>query len=664
MPPFYQRRWRSWRNRNYSRRRFRRGRFRKYFQRRKQRSRRRRVRRKRLRFFRKYKKRKITIEQWQPTHIKKCHIRGIIPLFQAGHGRFSNDWTSYKESYVPEFWPGGGGWSIFYLSLNNLFSENQKLQNWWTKSNVGLPLCRFLKLKVRFYRQPETDYVVTYTTEHPFEISKFHFASSHPQRLLMYNHKTIVPSLKTAPHKKKPYITKVIRPPRQMIDKWYFQQHFARFGLVQFTAAACSLDSMFIASNVESNNITLHCLNTKLFTKKNFQYHTKTNGYSPNGTSYLYATYNGSPEPLKSKYKDIIYLGNAMDYRQGETYTKNNYDDTKWGNPFYETYLQRQQNILLSNKQVSALPNPDDQIDGFTTVDNPFIYEVRYNPFKDTGIGNEAYWVDNLQAGQGWGVPANPDLHIQGFPLWILLWGWEDYSKRTGKLQHLDHDYILVVKSDFLSEKLPYYIFLNKSFTEGEGRYNLNKDYVSPEERKHWYPKWYYQKEEIENLLMTGPSVCKAETVKQIQAHMGYDFFFKWGGDPAAMEKVADPFSQPTFPLPDKQLQEYEISNPEQSIYQNIYSFDVRRHLITQQAATRIKKDSTNDYSLFTDGISTSRQSTLQVPLKETETSQEEQTEEETEASLLQQLLLCKQHNQQLSNRFRQLQQLIQNTKY
>ncbi len=53
-----------------------------------------------------------------------------------------------------------------------------------------------------FYRQPEVDYIATYTTEHPFEISKFHFPSSHPQRLYTFNHKIVVPSLKTAPHKK------------------------------------------------------------------------------------------------------------------------------------------------------------------------------------------------------------------------------------------------------------------------------------------------------------------------------------------------------------------------------------------------------------------------------------------------------------------------------
>lgn len=662
MPPFNRRYWNYWK-RPRPRRWFRRRRSRNYFQRRKQRFRRRRVRNKKFKLYKRFKKKKITLNQWQPTHIKKCKIHGLIPLFQAGKGRFSNDWSSYKESYVPEYWPGGGGWSIFYLSLNNLYTENARLQNWWTKSNKSLPLCRYLGCTLIFYRQPEIDYIATYTTEHPFEISKFHFPSSHPQRLYTFNHKIVVPSLKTAPHKKKPYIKKRVRPPRQLIDKWYFQQHFARFGLVQITAAACSLDSFFISSIAESNNITLKCLNTKLFTKKNFQYHTKTNGYSPNGINYLWATYNGQPNPLQSKITDLIYLGNAMNYFKGTQWKSKDYTDDEWGNPFAPDYLQGEHNLLLTQSQIGGITATTQVSTTFTTVDNPIIFDVRYNPFKDTGEGNEAYWVDNLQSGQGWEQPANPDLKITGFPLWILLWGWEDYTKRTGYLQHLDYDYILVVKSNFLSYKLPYYIFLNKSFCEGKGRYNLDADLIPPNEKKHWYPKWFYQKEAVEDLLMCGPGVCRAENVQQIQAHMGYTFRFKWGGDPAAMEKVEDPFSQPTFPLPSTGLQNNEIGNPEQSLYQNIYKFDVRRHLITQQAANRIKKDSTNDFFMFSDGTTFTKQSCIQPPLQETEKAPEETSEEETEPSLLQQLILCKQHNKQLLNRFRQLQQLITDTK-
>lgn len=131
-------------------------------------------------------------------------------LFAAGYGRYSNDYEIYRESYTPERQPGGGGWSTFKLSLGNLYSENEKLLNWWTKSNKLLNLCRYTSCTLRFYRQETVDYVATYSTHYPFVITKFQFPSTHPQRLLLYNQKVVVPSFLTAPLLKKRYIKKKI----------------------------------------------------------------------------------------------------------------------------------------------------------------------------------------------------------------------------------------------------------------------------------------------------------------------------------------------------------------------------------------------------------------------------------------------------------------------
>ncbi len=100
---------------------------------------------------------------------------------------------------VPEFQPGGGGWSIFQISLNDLYKEHQQLMNWWTKTNKDYNLVRYCKLKLKFYRQRHTDYVVNYQLQYPFEVGKLHYPSSHPQRLLMYNKKILVPSYNTLP---------------------------------------------------------------------------------------------------------------------------------------------------------------------------------------------------------------------------------------------------------------------------------------------------------------------------------------------------------------------------------------------------------------------------------------------------------------------------------
>ncbi len=47
---------------------------------------------------------------------------------------------------------------------------------------------------------------------------------------------------------------------------------------------------------------------------------------------------------------------------------------------------------------------------------------------------------------------------------------------------------------------------------------------------------------------------------------MKYDFFFKWGGEPATMESLADPNSQPITPTPREIFATNEIISPEESI--------------------------------------------------------------------------------------------------
>lgn len=589
----------------------------------------------------------------------------MFPLFQAAYGRYSHNWTQYKESYVPEYWPGGGGWSIFCFSLNNIYIENQKLLNWWSKSNKSLNLVRYYGLKCKFFRQPCTDYVVSYSTEPPFEVGKYHYPSSHPQRLLTYNHHIIVPSHQTQPNNKKPYITKFIKPPKEYIDKWYFQQHFGRHILVMFTASACSLSSFFISRGAESNNVSLWSINTKLIKHKAFQYAGyATTGFSIGDGQYLYATHQDSLTNIQPK--DIIFLGNPMPYYEGQERNTGNissYTKDKWGNFWHPFYLNKEYIVILSKTQYTQLlNNPTTPITtGITELTTGIVTRCRYNPNRDTGDGNEAYWVDNLQEQQGWDTQVDPDLIIRGFPLWILLWGWADWQRKLAKIQHLDHDYILVVKTKFIDPPLPAYVFLSNHFVQGEGRYGQKKEEIDDYQLKHWYPKYYYQEEAIEELLMSGPAVPRPDCSKTVQAHMLYKFLFKWGGNPATMETVADPASQPTYPLPSGQFQYPEINDPSTDIKDLLYTFDVRRHLITQKAKKRILEKPTYDSNLFTDGTDSTKQTSFEPPTKrqKIQETSDSSTEEEEQTPLQMELRKLQQHNLQLLNRYRELKQLL-----
>lgn len=667
MPPF--RRYYNWQNYwNRRRRRWpRTRRFRKTFRTRRFR-RRLRVRRKRRPRIRK-KLKHLKIVQWQPVRIRNCRIQGIFPLFQAGWGRYSNDYEMYRESYVPEYQPGGGGWSIFQLSLNSLYTEHQQLMNWWTKSNNDYNLVRYTKCKLKFYRQPHTDYVVNYQTQYPFEIGKFHFASSHPQRLLMYNHKIIVPSYATLPYLKKHYFKKTIRPPKQFLNKWYFQSKFCKFPLIMITSAACSLSEYYLSERAESNNISLYSINTDVFTHKNFRdvnYQHHQFGYIPNASYYMYGTKNG-PLTGKPKIKELIYLGDTMRNQPGDPINNadfggTTYTNTKWGNPFWKDYITKNSRTWISTVQPLEVFKKKEEreqtADNVTEMTKDIITHCRYNPFADKGIGNTAKWLNTNLLQNNWETDAGPDFTIQGFPLWILLWGWEDWTRKLKRLNNLDTEYVLVIHSPYIEPKLKAYVFMSESWCTGQGPYNQNADEISTFNNFNWQPCWQYQKEAIETILMSGPAVPRNHG--QIQAHMHYAFFFKWGGQPNYTEKVADPCSKDDWALPNNLLEEFEITNPNNDPTKEIYSFDIRRNILTEQAAERLKQDSETEFSLFTDG-----ETTTAVPLqtKYKKKKKKTQTKEKSIQTLQLHLQQLRQHRQHLRQRYQQLTKQLLNTK-
>lgn len=156
---------------------------------------------------------------------------------------------------------------------------------------------------------------------------------------------------------------------------------------------------------------------------------------------------------------------------------------------------------------------------------------------------------------------------------------------------------------------------------------------------------------------MSGPGVARPPNNQSIQAHLKYQFFFKWGGNPATMEAVFDPNSQPVGPDPNNQLLQNEIISPTTSIENFIYNWETRRDTLTQAATTRIIQIPPNEQSLFTDGATTS----TDIPVPKEKAPQTKTAQEEEEAQLLKQLQLLEQHNQQLQLRFRQLKTLAQN---
>nr|UGV37508.1 MAG: ORF1 [TTV-like mini virus] len=661
MRPFYRNQYyrRSWWNYRTRRNRFRRRRPRKTLRKYRRRPR---VRKRRFLYTYKKKAKKIKVQQWQPSSIRRCSIKGILLLFEAGHGRFPNNFTQYKESFVPPRTPGGGGWSIQQLGLGNLYTQNEYFMNWWTHSNKGLNMVRYRGCKIKLYRQKEIDYIFTYFTEKPQNADKFWFPSFHPFRLLMDKHKIIVPSLQTQPLKRKLYKSVYIKPPKMLKTDWYFQQNLSNYPLVYFAAAATSLNHMFLSSKAENNNCSVNTLNTGFFYNSAFQYYSQTTGYIPRDGTYMYGLQNGAPDYTKEKRTNLIFLGDTHYNDPGQIVGSGGwqtYSNPKnWGNIFYHEYFNLYRRVLLITKPPSQFLqkeaiNNDIGTEGVQKSE-PLWIELRYNPYKDKGDGNIAYWkcVSDAKT-KGWDPPQDPDLIIKGYPFWLMLWGWEDHSRKLSKLRDLDNNWILVLRSTYFNNNYTAVVPLSYSFVNGRAPYNNDPEDISPEDYRTWYPKWKFQKEAINDILMTGPGVCKAENVTGIQAFMKYHFFFKWGGEPATMENIADPNSQPISPLPREIFTTNEIVSPEESIENLLYKWDTRRDTITTTALQRIRQCQPTNKSVFTDG----RQTSTDLP-QTTQTQDEKKTKETEEETLLQQLNNLQQLNTKLQLRFLKLKQL------
>nr|UGV39611.1 MAG: ORF1 [TTV-like mini virus] len=609
----------------------------------------------RKRYFRKRKLKRLTLTEWQPEKINKCKVKGIFSLFQCGPDRISYNWTDYMNSIVPEHWNGGGGWSQLKFSLGSLWEQRQIVRNVWTKSNIALPLVRYTGCMFKFYRTTDVDYIVMYNRCHPMLDTESKHTNAQPSTMLMYKHKILVPSYKTAPHKRKPYIRKKIKPPPQLQNRWYFQKDLCDTGLVMITTTAADFQRFFQNPRAVSNNITITCLNTTVFQSRNFQQTDLGTGFwGPKSNYWMYGTLNGHQD--QAQIKDLVFLGQTQTYTMGEPieqkqwteYSANNLQSRNFGNPFHTHYIHGEQNIWIGNDtykpselfNTTKHPRTKPVKEVLTLMSQPILVKCRYNPNKDTGIGNEIFFLKNTRNESMWDAPVDEKLVLRGYPLWLAWWGWPDWQKKLHIMQQIDLNYIAVFKTTFIPEKLPGYVPLDMEFINGHSPYEEEIQYPLPADSQHWYPRFKYQMRSIDDICKSGPGTVKTST-NSIEAHCSYSFYFKWGGCPKQLENIEDPCNQPKFPIPNKKLQTAEIQDPDTSPQKELYEFDFRRHIITASAAERIKKDSKPSTSIFTDATKWS------ATPHQSETEEEDETPtQETETQTLQQLLLQQQRDQ------------------
>nr|UGV34183.1 MAG: ORF1 [TTV-like mini virus] len=606
----------------------------------------------RRKIFKKLKR--LRLYEYQPQSIRKCNVLGTVCLFQGSPLRSCFNYTQYMHSFVPEYEPGGGGYCIMIETLSSLWEDFNKLKNKWTASNAGLPLVRFLGGTLTFFQSLYTDYCVEVDTCLPLKDYKYTHADMSPSRILQKKHIIKVPSQETR-KKRKPYKRVKIRPPSQFQNKWYFQKDVCDIPFVMIKATAVSFTQPFGDSKWQSNNVTLTCLNPTLFIRHDFQNPSATTGYFPKPALYLYSSKKNT-ETFTLKSTDTIrYLGNSKEYTSGKDLTGTNLKSSTmkdWGNVFHETYIHLEDIIYTAQvppSQVKLETETDKTT--FTRLAEPLFLKYRYNPDKDTGQNNQIYLKENF-ADYGWDPPPNENIIFSGFPLYDLLFGYIDWEEKVHEIQKIPLNYILVIKSDFMNEKAPFYIPFDYNFLNGAGPYRpLDNEEVpkrSDFDNQNWFPKSKYQFETINKICATAPGSYRPHYHNYIQAQMHYNFRFKWGGCPKTLEKPYDPCSQPTWNIPRNISSAIQIEDPGTQPETIIQNFDWKRDYIKTETIERIQKHTDFNEPLQLSTDSKHNASAAFIPQ---ETSDSETTEEEEETSLQQKLLQLRQQQLQLKQR-------------
>nr|QSX73443.1 ORF1 [Torque teno mustelid virus 2] len=204
----------------------------------------RKVRRKRRRYPKRRLKKKA-IQQWQPSHVRRCIISGwhigmwgtkptLAYPFQgwvAGQGDKPGHFTIYE-----------GGASLWHITLGHLYEEFVKGRNRWSTSNEGFDLANYFGTKLILYPHPLYNYIVWWERDFG-EISPAQYKHSHPARALLEKNHVVVLSIPQGGRKRKKIW---IPPPSTFTSTWTFMNKWCNIPLFRFGISLLNTTNPFI----------------------------------------------------------------------------------------------------------------------------------------------------------------------------------------------------------------------------------------------------------------------------------------------------------------------------------------------------------------------------------------------------------------------------------
>nr|UHK06472.1 MAG: ORF1 [Torque teno midi virus] len=575
MPFWWRRRRRPWYGRWYKRRyTSHTKRRRKRFPRRHRRRRYARRRRRRGRTKVRRKKKTLTVKQWQPECIRRCKIKGIAAHIIGTQGKQFQCFTDNSQKWTPPLQPGGGGIAVEKFTLQHLYNEYRMGRNIWTTSNKWLDLVRYLGGYIMFWRHPHVDFVVKYTTTLPMLLDKYTYPDTYPLQIMLSRHKKYIPSLLTK-SKGKRYVKVTIKPPRQMVNKWFFQESFSDTGLVQLHTAAADFRYPHLGC-CNTNQLAgfLH-LNTDIY--HNGAWGNPNNPVTTQQAKWYVPTPNFAP---------VTEVKNA----KGETVTI-----TTYLTPYQKTISYKEGWFQPKFLQAIEITKPQ-QLNG------P-IKGARYNPSLDTGQGT-AVWLTSVLTNEYGPPKTDLDLYLEGLPLWQLLLGFLDWVKQKKKDPTFLQSYYLCFHCDAIEPKpgiKQVFIPVDYSFINGKGPYD---SILSVWDQQHWYPLLKHQIQTINALVSTGPFIPKLDTLKNStwELYSEYIFHFKFGGAALPDPETKDPATQGSHDVPDRLTKKIQVLNPQKNIAAAaLHSWDFRRGVITSAAYKRMCENAETDSDFTAD---------------------------------------------------------------
>nr|UHK04228.1 MAG: ORF1 [Torque teno midi virus] len=563
------RRWYYRNNRKYKRRRTNRRRPRRRFWRR---SYRRPTRRRRRRRRTKVKKKKqfLKLLQWQPDSIRKCKIIGIDILLLGYNGTQHRNYTTIMNYWTYPRTAGGGGFSTAVFSLQFLYEQYELRKNIWTFSNINYDLCRYTGSKFKFFRHPWASFIVTFQLMYPMKLAFPDYMATQPLQMLLTKKHLVIPSLKYKP-KGKPYVKKYFKPPKQMVNKWFFQHSFSEKPLLLLKAAVCNLEQPFLGPMGENELVTLTVLN--IYT-----------AYQLGNWGKAFETY----------------------YMPSFTWTTPTTKYKKKGQQTQNTFTFQDKRIGYNGGWFSKdlLTAAGVQYNS-TSQYFPPTHQIRYNPKQDDGIGN-AVWLCSVTTDRYDKPSTDKFLIAREQPLWILLFGFTDFIIQLKHKTETEKIYYLLIETkyfrpQFVDQYLPNtYLVIDQTFINGQGPYGSTP---TDSMITNWYPTIEHQQMSMSAIVTAGPFTYKPNTTQNNwELHYKYVFFFKWGGSQDTSKQVTDPSKHQDWVAPDNLQSAIQITDPKTQIPETIlHTWDYRRDYITKTALKRMSEHFATDPLISTD---------------------------------------------------------------